>query len=94
MTELPLSDDDLGVIARDLAAGQPQIVGLAPADPERVLRDRNDAAAERVGHFEAGVGHQGECIKDQTSRDASRGSDPEALATTNDPHQQQRHCSG
>ena len=55
-----LDRDDLGVIARHLAAGQAQVVGLAPADLERRLGDRHDAPAERVGDFEAGVGHGGE----------------------------------
>ena len=50
-------DGDLGVVARHFAAGQPQIVGLAAADFERRFRDRDDAPAERVGHFQAGVGH-------------------------------------
>jgi hypothetical protein len=48
---------DLGVVARDLAAGQAQIVGLAPADAERVLADRHDAPAERVGDLQACVWH-------------------------------------
>ena len=58
MTNCLLSDDDLGVIARDLAAGQPQIVRLSSPYPEQRLRDRNDPAAERVGYFEASVWHQ------------------------------------
>ena len=49
---------DLGVIARDLAAGKSEVVGLAPPDLEVSFRDRNDAAAERVGHFKAGIGHE------------------------------------
>ena len=50
-------DGDFGVVARDFAAGQPQIVGLAAADLERTLGDRDDAPSERVGDFETGVGH-------------------------------------
>ena len=50
-------DGDFGVIARDFAAGQPQIVGLAAADLERALGDRDDAPSERVGDFEAGISH-------------------------------------
>ena len=39
----------LNLIARDLAAGQTQIVGLAPADAEGVFRDRHDAPAAPHG---------------------------------------------
>ena len=49
---------DLGVIARDLAAGKSEVVGFAPPDFEVSFRDRNDAAAQRVGHFKAGIGHE------------------------------------
>ena len=63
------------MIARHLAAGQPQIVRLAPADLERRLRDRDDAPAERVGHFEAGVWH-GESLMEDLS-DCKDGSAPE-----------------
>ena len=55
--ELVVLGDDLGVVARDLAAGQPEIVGLAAADLEVPLRDRDDPAAQRVGDFQAGIGH-------------------------------------
>ena len=48
---------DFGVVARDLAAGQAQVVGLAPADAERFLGDRHDPPAERVGDLEACVWH-------------------------------------
>src|SRR5262249_44103155 len=50
--------DDLGVVARDLAAGEPEIVGFAPPDPERILPDRHDPAAERIGDFQSGVRHR------------------------------------
>ena len=44
---------DLGVIARDVAAGQPQVVLAAAADRDERLVDRDDAAAEPVVDFEA-----------------------------------------
>ena len=49
--------DDFGVVARHLAPGQAQIVGFAAADLERRLGDRDDAAAQGVGDFQAGLGH-------------------------------------
>ena len=50
-------EDDLGVVARHLAAGQPQIVGLAAADLERRFRHRHDPPAKRVGDFESSLRH-------------------------------------
>ena len=58
--------DDLGVVARDFAAREAQVVGLAPADAERFLGDRHDPPAERVGDFQACVWHgRGKSIKYQ-----------------------------
>ena len=62
--EMVVLERDLGVVARHLAAGQPQIVGLAAADLELRLGDRDDAPSERVGHFEAGVGHGESLMED------------------------------
>ena len=53
-----------GVIARHFAAGQAEVVGLAPADFELPLRDRYDPPPEGVGHFEAGIGHGGSLMED------------------------------
>ena len=50
-------ESDFGVIARNFAAGEPEVVGLATTDLERGFRDRDDAPAERVGDFEAGLRH-------------------------------------
>jgi hypothetical protein len=50
-------DRDFGVIAGYLAAGEPQVVGFTSANLELALRDRDDAASESVGHFQAGIGH-------------------------------------
>jgi hypothetical protein len=55
--EVVALERDFRVVARDFAAREPQVVGLAPADLELVLGNRNDAPAEGVGDFEAGVGH-------------------------------------
>ena len=55
--ELVVLGVDLGVVARDFAAGQAEIVGFAPPDLEVALRDRHDTAAQRVGYFKAGIGH-------------------------------------
>ena len=48
---------DLGVLARDLAAAEPQVVRLAPADRERQPVDGDDPLAEHVADFEAGIRH-------------------------------------
>ena len=55
--ELVVFGDDVGVVARHLAAGQPQIVGLAAADPKQRLADLDDAAAECIGDFQASSSH-------------------------------------
>ncbi len=55
--ELVAFDADLGVIARDLAAGEAQIVGLPATDLELTLRDGDDTPSEGVGNFEAGIRH-------------------------------------
>ena len=47
---------DLGVDARDVGAGQPQIGLAAAADREQRLVDGDDAAAERVGDDQTGRG--------------------------------------
>ena len=44
--ELVVLRVDLGVIAGHLAAGQAQVVGLAPADLELPLGDRHDPPAQ------------------------------------------------
>src|SRR5579872_6469525 len=49
--------DDFGMIPRHLAAGEAQIVGLAAPDAKRILGDRDDPSAKRVGDFQPGVGH-------------------------------------
>ncbi len=49
--------DDLGVLARDVAAHQPHVALGAAADRQRGLVDGNDAAAEAIVDFEAGVSH-------------------------------------
>ena len=51
-------DDYLRVVARNLAAGEAEVVRLASADFELALRDRHDAPAERIRHFQAGIGHE------------------------------------
>jgi hypothetical protein len=43
------------MIAGNLAAGQPEVVGFAPPDLEVALRDRHDTAAQSVGYFKAGI---------------------------------------
>ena len=48
---------DVGVIARDVAADQLQIVAAAPADGKRRLLERHDTPPEGVGHFEAPKWH-------------------------------------
>ena len=55
--EMVVLQRDFGVVARDFAAGQPEVVGLAPADLELPLGDGDDAPPEGVGHFQSGVGH-------------------------------------
>src|SRR5207244_2051695 len=55
-------DQDFGVVARHLAAGEPQIVGFAAADPEAVFADRNDAPAEGVRHLQTCVWHAGQSL--------------------------------
>ena len=70
--EYAVGREDLGVIARDFAAGQPQIVGLPAADAEGVLLDRHDAAAQSVGDLEAGVRHGGSLSNGPSTRTGRR----------------------
>ena len=50
---------DLGVVARDVAADQLQVVAAAPADGEHRLVDLDDPPTESVGDLEATVWHMG-----------------------------------
>jgi hypothetical protein len=43
--------DDLGVVARDFAAGQMEIAVHPPAHGELFLADRDDTSTQRVGDF-------------------------------------------
>src|SRR6476620_8536939 len=52
-------DDDFGVIARHFAAGETQVVGFPAADLEWRFRHRDDAPAQRVRDFKAGLWHAG-----------------------------------
>jgi hypothetical protein len=52
---------DLGVVARDVAADQLQVVAAAPAHREHRLVDLDDPPTESVGDFEATVWHRGMC---------------------------------
>ena len=52
---------DLGMVARDVAAHQLQVVAAAPADREHRLVDLDDPPTESVGDFEATVWHREMC---------------------------------
>jgi hypothetical protein len=53
--EAVVLDEDFGVIARDFAAGQPEVVGLAAANLEVTLGNRHDPPTHGVGYFESGI---------------------------------------
>jgi hypothetical protein len=55
--EAAVGGHDFGVVARDFAARQAEVVGLPPPDAERLLGDRHDTPAERVRDLEACVWH-------------------------------------
>ena len=57
---------DLGVVARDVAADQLQIVPAAAADREHRLVDGDDAPTEGVGDLEATVWHSGNGVRDDS----------------------------
>ena len=45
-------EGDFGVLARDVAADQLQVVSAAAADREHGLLERHEPAPECIGHFE------------------------------------------
>ena len=49
--------DDLGVLARDLTAAEPQVVRFSPADRERQRVDAHDTLAKHVSYLQPGGGH-------------------------------------
>ena len=81
-------EGDFGVVARHLAAGQPQIVRLASPDLELALRDRDDAPSEGVGYFESGVGHGESLMEDlRIAKTAQRRRDPDEQDASAPPAQ-------
>src|SRR5262245_25149163 len=75
-------DDDFGMIPRDFAAGEAQVVGLAPTDFKRSFRQGYHAPAERVGDFEAGLRHAPSVPQPRRRRRAIRIKTPTAAKTT------------
>ena len=55
----PPSSAIFGVVARDVAAHQLQVVAAAPTDGKHRLVDRHDPPTESVGDLEATVWHGG-----------------------------------
>ena len=62
--EIRVLNGDFGVIARDLTAGEPEVVRLATADFELPLGNWHDAPTEGIGHFETGVRHGESLMED------------------------------
>jgi hypothetical protein len=48
-----VDEDDLGVVSRDLTAGQDEVAFGATADPENGPVDRDDAMTERIANAES-----------------------------------------
>ena len=82
---------DLGVLARDLAAAEPQVVGLSSPDGKRDVIDGDEALAEHVAYFQPGIGHrQSVSILLPRPRAAAGASTAATVATTTPAHAAQR----